>query len=75
MRSRLQRPHSSPGERLLAVDEGQIVCPRRGLVDIEACWICPSYRGMSSGRVEGLLCATESTLLRSATSWLPTGTR
>ncbi len=72
MRSWLPHPRSEPREHLLAVEAGQVMCPRRGLVDLESCWVCPAYRGLSTGRVEGLLCATESTLLSSARSWLPT---
>jgi hypothetical protein len=43
-------------ERALRIDEGRVVCPRRGVVDIARCWRCPDYRGMSAGRVEGLIC-------------------
>ncbi len=72
MRSWLPRPHQSAGERLLAVEHGQVMCPRRGLVDLEACWACPAYRGLSTTRVEGVLCAPGSTLLSDVTSLLPT---
>ncbi len=52
-----------PTERALRVEAGEVVCPRRGLVDIEDCWICPDYRGLSDGRVESLMCGlTEETL-------------
>ncbi len=45
-------------ERVLAVESGQVICPRRGFVDIEQCWRCPSYRGLSSGPIEGVACSS-----------------
>jgi hypothetical protein len=57
-----------PGERALRVEAGDVVCPRRGLVDIQVCWVCPYYRGLSDGRVESLMCGlTEETL--ASTVW------
>jgi hypothetical protein len=35
-----ERPH----ERTLTVEAGQVVCPRRGVTDIEECYICPNFR-------------------------------
>ena len=32
------------------------MCPRRGSVDIQECWVCREYRGMSDGHVESLIC-------------------
>jgi hypothetical protein len=43
-------------ERALRVERGQVMCPRRGPVDIERCWVCPEYRGMTDAHVEGLVC-------------------
>jgi hypothetical protein len=51
----IRRPH----ERTLAVEAGQVVCPRRGVVDIEDCWVCPAYGGLSSSHIEGLICRAE----------------
>ena len=51
----VRRPH----ERTLAIEAGQVVCPRRGIVDIEDCWTCSAYRGLSSGRIEGLICGAD----------------
>ena len=42
--------------RVLAVDAGEVVCPRQGIVDMESCWICPAYDGLSAGRIEGVVC-------------------
>ena len=42
--------------RILAVEAGQVVCPRRGIVDLERCWVCPAYDGLSAGRIEGVVC-------------------
>jgi len=61
MRSKL--PASSRrqrNERVLAVEAGQVICPRRGFVDIETCWRCPSYQGLSTEQFEGVVCAAVS---------------
>ena len=42
--------------RILEVDAGQVVCPRQGIVDVERCWVCPAYGGLSEGRLQGVLC-------------------
>jgi len=52
-----------PRERVLAVEGGQVVCPRRGIVDLEMCWTCPAYRGLTTGRREGVICGTEPVFL------------
>jgi hypothetical protein len=44
-------------ERILAVEAGQVACPRRGVLDLEYCFTCPAYRGFRDGHVEGLVCA------------------
>jgi hypothetical protein len=49
-------------ERILAIEEGRVMCPRRGIVDLEDCWTCPAYRGMS-GWIEGLVCSTAPVIL------------
>lgn len=56
---RTHRPPRRMNERILTVEEGQVMCPRRGIVDIEDCWICPAYRGLAGGQVEGVACSTE----------------
>jgi hypothetical protein len=50
----------------LAVECGQVVCPGRGIVDVELCFTCRSYRGMHDGSSERLVCspATEGLLAR-----------
>jgi hypothetical protein len=53
-------------ERALRVEAGQVVCPRRGLVDIEACWMCPDYRGLTDGRSESVVCGLTEEALASA---------
>ena len=55
---RSHRPSRPTHERILSVEAGRLMCPRRGIVDIEDCWICPAYRGMGGGPVEGLICST-----------------
>lgn len=56
-------------ERTLAIEGGQVVCPRRGIVDLEMCWVCPTYRGLSTGPREGVICGTESEFLSIAALW------
>ena len=50
---RIRKEHSE--HRVLAVEAGQVVCPRLGVVDIERCWVCPAYDGLSAGRMEGVV--------------------
>lgn len=65
--SHLMRPGR---ERVLAIEGGQVVCPRRGIVDLEMCWVCPAYRGLTTGQREGLICGTEPVFLPIAARWL-----
>ncbi|HET7169234.1 MAG TPA: hypothetical protein VFI69_08520 [Candidatus Limnocylindrales bacterium] len=66
------RRRPSADGRALTVEAGQVVCPRRGLVDLEVCWVCPAYRGLSTGHFEGVLCSTGASLMSTVGSWLPT---
>lgn len=61
----------SPRERVLTVEGGQVTCPRRGIVDLELCWGCPAYRGLTTGRREGVICGTEPVFLSVAARWAP----
>jgi hypothetical protein len=56
-----RRTRSRSHERTLVVEAGQVVCPRRGLIDIELCWACPAYDGLSTGRFEGVVCRSSVT--------------
>ena len=57
---KLHRIAKEPSEhRVLAVEAGQVVCPRQGIVDMERCWVCPAYDGLSAGRVEGVVCKAD----------------
>jgi hypothetical protein len=54
--------------RILSVESGQVVCPRRGLIDIELCWTCPAYEGwrFAEGEAVACRCGTfDSLVLRS----------
>lgn len=62
-------------ERALRVEAGQVVCPRRGLVDIEACWTCRDYRGLTDGRSESVVCGLTDEALASAVWALDHGRR
>ena len=46
-------------DRVLVVEAGQVVCPRKGIVDMERCWVCPAYDGLSTGRFEGVICKAD----------------
>ncbi len=54
MRSLALRPSELP----LVIEAGQVVCPRRGTVDIERCFPCRDYRGLEHSRAERLVCGT-----------------
>lgn len=58
-RGRRQRPTH---ERILIIEAGQVMCPRRGIVDLDDCWACPAYLGMS-GWIEGLVCSPAPVIL------------
>jgi len=45
--------------RILAVEAGQVLCPRQGIVDVERCWACPAYDGLSAARIEGVVCKAD----------------
>lgn len=50
----------APGRhRVLTVEAGQVVCPRRGIVGMERCWVCPEYDGLSAGWIEGVVCRAD----------------
>ena len=57
---KVRRMKSPSHDRTLAVEEGQVVCPRVGIVDIERCWICPAFDGLSSGHFEGVVCRSST---------------
>ena len=53
----LRRVMKEPSRhRTLAVEDGEVVCPRQGVVDLERCWACPAYGGLSGGRRQGVIC-------------------
>lgn len=64
MKLTLSRSSGRPSsQRVLAVEGGQVLCPRRGVVDIEGCWVCPAYQGMSGGPMGGVLCSTKPVVM------------
>ena len=69
----IRHRHARPrNERVLGIEAGQVVCPRRGIVDIEDCWTCPAYHGLSTGHIEGLVCATDPMAALAVRDVLPT---
>jgi hypothetical protein len=62
MESHRSRRPPPAHERILTIEAGQVMCPRRGIVDLEECWACPAYLGMS-GWIEGLVCSTAPMVL------------
>jgi hypothetical protein len=60
-RNFLSRTRRAQARRLeLGVEAGQVVCPGRGIVDIERCFTCNSYQGMPADGPERLVCAPMS---------------
>ena len=53
-------------ERALRIERGEVVCPRRGIVDIEDCWVCRDYRGYAEGPFDSLICGVSDDLVASA---------
>ena len=54
-----RRTRGRSRDNVRAVESGQVMCPRQGVVDIERCWMCPAYGGMSEGHDEGVVCTTD----------------
>jgi len=52
-------PRDPSRDRVLPVEAGQVVCPRRGIVDLERCWTCSAYVGLSTTRMEGVICRAD----------------
>jgi len=75
MNARARGGRLNPSERALGVEAGQVACPRQGIVDIERCWVCPEYRGLSAGHVEALICGLSAESLASAVWSLDHGPR
>jgi hypothetical protein len=46
-------------EHVLPVAAGHVVCPRRGVCDLEVCFLCPHFRGFQEGVTEDLVCGYE----------------
>lgn len=46
--ARRLRPHP---ELALGMEAGQVVCPDRGLMDVEDCFICSRFRGLDGDRI------------------------
>jgi len=47
-------------EQVLRVGNGQVVCPRRGVIDLELCFPCTHFGGFQEGLTEDLVCEYES---------------
>ena len=61
MKSWNLRNQTTTDQRVLSIEAGQVVCPNRGVMDVEDCWVCPAYRGLSTGPTEGLVCSPDRT--------------
>lgn len=59
-RSRRERGSRPAGHRALAIEEGNVACPRRGVVDLDRCFRCRDYAGLEEGPVERLVCAASA---------------
>jgi hypothetical protein len=49
------------------IEAGRVVCPVRGGAELEDCWNCPAYLGMSDDRIQGVVCDPERRRLLSGT--------
>jgi hypothetical protein len=59
---RLKRVLGRSGGRIaLAVEAGQVACPGHGLIDIETCFACRGYWGLSGRHSQELLCRDRDT--------------
>ena len=61
MRTWNLRHQTTTDQRVFTIEAGQVVCPNRGVMDVEDCWVCPAYRGLSTGPTEGLVCSPDRT--------------
>lgn len=52
-------PNRGGGPLVLTVEAGQVVCPERGIVDIETCYPCRGFVGVADDRRQ-LCCAGRS---------------
>ena len=57
VRRSFARPARPSLDLELGVEAGQVVCPNRGIVDIEVCFSCPRYRGLRGRHDDRLVCA------------------
>lgn len=46
VRRAMARGRSSGPQLERGIEAGQLMCPSRGLVDVEECFICPRFRGL-----------------------------
>jgi hypothetical protein len=53
-------------ELALRIEGGKVSCPRRGIIDIEDCWVCREYGGLADGRVESLVCGLSEDVIAGA---------
>ena len=58
LRTFLPRPTRS---MTLAVEAGQVVCPRRGIIDTELCFACSAFRGSAVSDPETIVCSPAMT--------------
>jgi hypothetical protein len=65
-RSTLRRHATSAVEAV--IDSGRVVCPVRGVVELEDCWNCPAYLGLSDDRIPGVVCDPERRRLLAGTA-------
>ena len=54
LRTILPRPNRT---LTLATEAGQVVCPRRGIIDLEHCFSCSSFRGSATIDPETIVCS------------------
>jgi hypothetical protein len=55
--NRRRASRTSVSGTTVGVEAGQVVCPSRGVIDVETCFACGRFRGMTGARGSGLVCA------------------
>jgi hypothetical protein len=54
----------------LGVEAGQVVCPRRGVTDVEQCFACTAFRGSQTNASETIVCVPA---VSTALAYVPAG--
>lgn len=59
--------HHTRNAVVAPIEAGRVACSVRGFVELEDCWNCSAYLGMSDDRIQGVVCDPERRRLLSGT--------